>query len=133
MDPVKPPEGRGKVLHCWEDSPDHHHTCMLEHGHEGDHEFTPDSQIGVRFTDSDGNEVDISPGWQPSMTDPPSPAETSTDMSGAGASPPCETLLRNLVIAVDRYVESDERPRPSELWKAMMTALREAEEAVYPL
>lgn len=28
-------------------------TCMLLSGHEGDHEFTPDSQIGVQFVPTD--------------------------------------------------------------------------------
>jgi hypothetical protein len=42
--------------HCWEDGP---HvdlgdrtvasTCMLLDGHEGDHEFTPDNEITIRF------------------------------------------------------------------------------------
>lgn len=26
-------------------------TCMLPHGHEGPHEFTPDDRIGVTFAD----------------------------------------------------------------------------------
>lgn len=60
-------------------------------------------------------------------------AETSDDTSGADASPPCETLLRNLVIAVDRYVECDERPRPTSLWQAMTSAARACDDVVYPL
>ena len=57
-------------VHCWKDkqahieeqfgwmSPEHvetfmddyeHGTCMLKSGHKGEHEFTPDSQIVVRF------------------------------------------------------------------------------------
>lgn len=57
-------------MHCWKDrkehieethgfhSPEHletysddwrNGTCMLEDGHDGEHEFTPDSQIGVTF------------------------------------------------------------------------------------
>jgi hypothetical protein len=58
------------MLHCWQDHAAHveetygfhseEHlktygddfvsgTCMLQHGHPGPHEFTPDSQIGVTF------------------------------------------------------------------------------------
>lgn len=54
--------------HCWKDKTEHitdlhgfgsdewaesfnepSATCMLESGHEGPHEFVPDSQIGVTF------------------------------------------------------------------------------------
>lgn len=51
--------------HCWRDGPSISEwleanpdsdidsyvgsTCMLERGHEGPHEFTPDSHIGVTF------------------------------------------------------------------------------------
>ncbi len=58
-----------RVLHCWQDELAHvtdtygygsdqwaKHlvrdcggTCMLEDGHGGPHEFTPDDEIGVRF------------------------------------------------------------------------------------
>lgn len=51
-----------RVLHCWEDGPvtdelDENgypigqigSTCMLEAGHEGPHDFIPDSNIGISF------------------------------------------------------------------------------------
>jgi hypothetical protein len=56
------------ALHCWKDRSEHAEhvhgwgsdpywaavfnsgTCMLEAGHEGDHEFTPDHEIGVTFS-----------------------------------------------------------------------------------
>ena len=37
-------------LHCWEDSDDHAATCMLDAGHDGAHEWTPDAEIMVRFS-----------------------------------------------------------------------------------
>jgi hypothetical protein len=37
------------VLFCWEDGPDSDSTCMLDDGHDGPHEFTPDSEIVVKF------------------------------------------------------------------------------------
>lgn len=51
------------VRHCWHDGPsllewieagkDSYEyvgsTCMLERGHDGPHEFTPDDQIGITF------------------------------------------------------------------------------------
>lgn len=64
-----PPE-EPRVLHCWEDenewtvnrygwgSDEHlallrrecsNGTCMREAGHDGEHDFTPDDQIGVTF------------------------------------------------------------------------------------
>ena len=58
-----------RVLHCWMGkaewaekkygnwTPEHldalyvnPSTCMLERDHEGEHEFTPDGEIGVTFT-----------------------------------------------------------------------------------
>lgn len=40
-------------LHCWEGQPteigEPGGTCMLMRGHAGDHEWTPDSEIGVTF------------------------------------------------------------------------------------
>ena len=39
-------------LHCWEDAPGGGATCMLERDHDGSHEFTPDSQIVVRFPEA---------------------------------------------------------------------------------
>lgn len=58
-----------RVLHCWKDLHAHAEekhgwgsdawaeayvkpgaTCMLEAGHSGEHEFTDDGEIGVRFT-----------------------------------------------------------------------------------
>lgn len=63
---------RKRVLHCWADGPSivewieanaHRDdfdiedyvgwTCMLEKGHDGPHEFTPDNQIGISFAPSD--------------------------------------------------------------------------------
>lgn len=53
------------MLHCWKDktewaeekfgwgSPEHMETdatCFLEDGHSGEHEWTPDSEITIRFT-----------------------------------------------------------------------------------
>ena len=39
--------------HCWEDGPRTEDgcstTCMLMHGHDGDHEWMRDDQIRVRF------------------------------------------------------------------------------------
>lgn len=55
------------TLHCWQDYRDTlefaseawaesyvngNATCMLEHGHEGPHEWTPDENIGVSFASS---------------------------------------------------------------------------------
>lgn len=58
-------------MHCWKDHAEHieelfgfhsdEHiatyadgwqsgTCMLEDGHDGPHEFTPDTDIGVKFS-----------------------------------------------------------------------------------
>ena len=38
-----------RVGHCWADGPDGESTCLLPHGHEGPHLFTPDDQILVAF------------------------------------------------------------------------------------
>jgi hypothetical protein len=56
-----------QVVHCWKGKSDHAEevhghgspewieafledgTCMLLEGHEGEHEFTPDREIGVAF------------------------------------------------------------------------------------
>jgi hypothetical protein len=50
---VNPP---GRVLHCWEDLRNvtdnwdlPNATCMLPDGHDGPHEWTPDSDIRVQF------------------------------------------------------------------------------------
>ncbi len=53
------------TLHCWEDGPrrlvldetgypvsEVGSTCMLEAGHDGDHDWTPDDEIGVSFAPS---------------------------------------------------------------------------------
>jgi hypothetical protein len=48
---VAPTPGAGEVW-CWEDHRDVHgkgSTCTLPDGHEGAHEFTPDSEIAVGF------------------------------------------------------------------------------------
>jgi hypothetical protein len=42
------------VIHCWEDRrlTDPHEepaTCLLEDGHQGEHEWTPDSEIVLSF------------------------------------------------------------------------------------
>lgn len=65
-------EVQPRVVHCWtgkrewaektfgwgsdehlatysEDGDSRDGTCMLEDGHDGDHDFTPDDQIGVTF------------------------------------------------------------------------------------
>jgi hypothetical protein len=40
-------------VHCWEDGPrtddDCGQTCMLEHGHDGPHEWTRDDEIVLAF------------------------------------------------------------------------------------
>jgi hypothetical protein len=57
-------------VHCWKDQLEHVSethgfgsdewaecqlgsggTCLLEHGHDGPHEFTPDDQFGVSFSE----------------------------------------------------------------------------------
>lgn len=42
-----------RVLHCWQDGPQTDDgcstTCMLEDGHEGEHEWMRDDQIGINF------------------------------------------------------------------------------------
>lgn len=63
-----------RQLHCWEDrgywfaitfgwfSDEHIQaeyvdgggTCMLERGHDGEHEWTSDSDIGISFAEHDG-------------------------------------------------------------------------------
>ena len=35
--------------HNWGQRINPGHTCMLEDGHEGEHEFTSDAEIGVHF------------------------------------------------------------------------------------
>lgn len=61
-----------RVLHCWADYTEHvikQHgfgseqyvdavldggaTCMRERGHDGDHEWTPDEDIGITFEGSE--------------------------------------------------------------------------------
>jgi hypothetical protein len=46
-----------KELHCWEPGPETDDgcstTCMLLDGHEGDHQWTRDDQIGIRFADTE--------------------------------------------------------------------------------
>lgn len=37
------------VLHCWEGNEQNDATCLLLDGHEGAHDFTPDSEITVSF------------------------------------------------------------------------------------
>lgn len=43
-----------KIVHCWEDGPrtldDLGTTCMREDGHGGEHEWTRDDQLTVRFS-----------------------------------------------------------------------------------
>lgn len=43
-----------KIVHCWEDGPrtldDIGTTCMREDGHGGEHEWTRDDQLTVRFS-----------------------------------------------------------------------------------
>jgi hypothetical protein len=46
--PWSPLHPFGYDLHCWEDGGDGS-TCMLPDGHPPPHEFTPDSEIVVRF------------------------------------------------------------------------------------
>ncbi len=66
-----------RVVHCWTDkthymqetygwasdqhiaaiSEDVGSTCMLIEGHEGDHVWTPDDAIGVRFAPAPGDAV----------------------------------------------------------------------------
>ena len=51
------------AVHCWFDFDDAYwldddtrvpgHTCMLEDGHSGPHEPTPDDEIGVSFVDQE--------------------------------------------------------------------------------
>lgn len=38
-----------RVLHCWECHPEGGATCMLPLDHAGEHEFTPDREIGITF------------------------------------------------------------------------------------
>jgi hypothetical protein len=50
-----------RVLHCWEGSDDGDGctgTCLLESGHEGEHEFTPDSDIRLTFGRQEPTEGD---------------------------------------------------------------------------
>ena len=46
-----------RIVHCWygneEDGDGGDFTCMLLAGHAGPHEFTPNSEIRVRFLSSD--------------------------------------------------------------------------------
>jgi hypothetical protein len=58
----------GVMVHCWQGKREHTEfgsqewhdtflddgdgTCMLDDGHDGPHEFTPDSQIIVQFLDA---------------------------------------------------------------------------------
>ena len=44
---VTPSPASRPAIHCWEDGG--HSTCLLADGHDGPHEFTPDSEIVVRF------------------------------------------------------------------------------------
>ena len=43
------------LVHCWEDGPrtedDCSTTCMLPDGHPGEHEWTPDDQITIQFSE----------------------------------------------------------------------------------
>ena len=43
----------GAKVHCWENGPETEDgcgtTCMLEDGHEGEHQWTQDDQITVSF------------------------------------------------------------------------------------
>ena len=42
-----------KLIHCWEDGGEEiGSTCLLPDGHDGPHEFTPDSEIMVTFSES---------------------------------------------------------------------------------
>ena len=41
--------GYGSNEHVAALQEDHDSTCMLEHGHGGDHEFVPDNQIVATF------------------------------------------------------------------------------------
>ncbi len=61
-----------KILHCWADcestveigSPEWVEaelngfgaTCLLERGHTGPHQWTPDDQIEIRFVDAEVND-----------------------------------------------------------------------------
>ena len=47
-------KGRGEWMHehglCeWYEVSEHRGTCMLPRGHEGDHEWTDEAEIGVTF------------------------------------------------------------------------------------
>lgn len=60
---------RKRILHCWADGPSllewmeanpdadveeyMGSTCMLEKGHDGPHEFTPDDRIGITFASAE--------------------------------------------------------------------------------
>lgn len=56
------PVEAARVLHCWEQLEEWNEaelrwetgTCLLLAGHEGEHEFTPDSQIVIHFADEEG-------------------------------------------------------------------------------
>lgn len=41
------------IVHCWEDWQDEDtgqsYTCLLEDGHDGEHEWTPDGEIRIKF------------------------------------------------------------------------------------
>jgi len=47
------PPAELKEVHCWEEGPRYADgvgsTCMLEEGHDGEHEFVRDDQILLRF------------------------------------------------------------------------------------
>jgi hypothetical protein len=54
------------ALHCWEDGPQElsadgtrmvTSTCLLEAGHEDEHEWTPDDEITVTFLPEANEEV----------------------------------------------------------------------------